>query len=193
MLECRVEVQAEQLTQAFRALARGESQKDWTEVDFDGAMLSLSMGSLQEKVPAAGSWSGLIHFPARLTKTLAERPIQRSPLEVSVEEGCLNVGNFSVPCQFGPAPEDLDGNTADRVAEALLILKKYRIKKETLAALVAGGDPEYAAMWSGQNEVMLDSIAKAWKVLAPLGVDPREIRRLIHDTVRYGFTLVAKK
>ena len=128
-----------------------------------------------------------------MTKTLADRPIQRSPLEVSVEEGRLNVGNFSVPCHTGPAPEDLDENMAHRISEALHILKKYRMTKETIAALVARGDPEYAALWSGANEVMVERIANAWKVLAPLGVDPRAIRELIDDTVRHAFRAAAKK
>ena len=60
---------------------------------------------------------------------------------------------------------------------------------------MANANPEYASFWSGGYAPMVDRIANAWKILGPLGVDPRDIRQAVEESVRYAFnaTVGSKK
>jgi len=188
MQECRLEVEAGQFAKALKLLARFESKTNQAELEFDGSMLMVRLGDSEQQIPAAGSWPSPVHIRSRFVRALAFRPILQNPLELSTENDRLTVGNFSVPCSaepiedVGPSPND------ERIAEAAHILKKLRVSREKIAELVAQADPEYASLWSNGYEPMIDRVAKAWKILAPLGVDPRAIRQAIEESVRHAFT-----
>ena len=183
----RLEVEGRQFAKALKFLARVDSKAEWAEIGFDGQMLSVRLGETEQRIPAAGSWLRPVHIRARLASILAERPVQGSPLELSVEDERLTIGNFTLPCSAEPIADVGQGPNDERIDEAAYILKKLRVSREKVAALVAEANPDYASLWSGCNEAMVDRIANAWKILAPLGVDPREIRQAVEESIRYAF------
>jgi len=187
MQACRLEVEARQFAKALKLLARFDPKTEWAQVDFDGDMLLVRLGETEQRIPASGSWSGPVHIRSRFARTLAERPLKGSPLELSVEGERLTVGNFTIPCSADPIADVGSGPNDERIDEAAYILKKLHVSREKVAALVAKADPEYASLWSDAYEPMVDRIANAWKILAPLGVDPRDIRQAVEESVRYAF------
>lgn len=188
MQECRLEVEAGQFAKALKLLARIEAQTNQAELGFDGRMLMVRLGDTEQRIPAAGSWPTPVHIRSRFVRTLADRPVQGNPLELSTEGERLIVGNFTVPCSSQPIVDRGPGPNDEKIDEAAHILKKLHVSREKVAALVARADPEYASLWSSGYEPMVDRIANAWKILAPLGVDPRAIRDAIDEAVRHAFT-----
>ena len=189
MQACRLEVEPRQFTKAIKVLARIDPRTEWAEIDFDGHTLMMRMGDTEQRIPAAGSWPGLLHFRSRFARALADRPLRENPLELLLEDGRLTVGSFTFPCS-SELDSDL-GPNQERIAEAAHILKKLHVSKERVAALVAQADPEYAKLWAGGYAPIIDRIANAWKILGPLGVEPHEIRQAIEESVRYAFNATA--
>jgi hypothetical protein len=193
MHECRLHVEPRQFAKALKFLARFESKAEWANIDFDGQKLMMRLGETEQRIPAAGSWPGVRHFRSRFARALAARPLLNDPLELSVEDDRLTVGTFSFPCSLEPVVHSDDESHEDQIAEAAHILKKLHVSRDTIAALVANADPQYARLWSDGYDGMMDRIAKAWKILGPLGVDPREIRRAIEESVRHAFQTTASR
>jgi len=187
----RLEVDARRFAKALKLIADVNTEAESVEIDFDGGMLSVRLGVSEQRIPATGSWPEPLYFPSRFARALSERPILGSSLELFVEHDRLTVGGFSFPYTAEPAKESSKSPDDPRVAEAANILKKLHVSKETVAALVANANPEYASLWSGGYETMIDRIANAWKILGPLGVDPRDIRQAIEESVRYAFSASA--
>jgi hypothetical protein len=188
MQECRLEVEAGQFAKALKVLARYESTTDQAEIGFDGCMLMVRLGDTEQRIPAAGSWPSPVHIRSRFVKALANRPILGSPLALSTEGERLTVGNFSVPCSSEPIVDAGPGPNDEKINDAAHILKKLHVSRKKVAELVAQADPEYASLWSNGYEPLVDRVANAWKILAPLGVDPRAIRQAIEESVRHAFT-----
>lgn len=186
-----VEVEPRQFAKALKFVASSDPKAELAEIGFDGEMLSIRLGESEQKIPATGSWPEPLHFLSRFARALSERPILGNPLELYVEDDRLTVGTFSFPYTAEPAKESSKGPDDPRITEAANILKKLHVSKETVAALVAGASPEYAGLWSGGYEAMIDRIANAWKILGPMGVDPRDIRQAIEESVRYAFSASA--
>jgi hypothetical protein len=68
--------------------------------------------------------------------------------------------------------------------EASRILKPLLIKRSDLEALVAEADARGTASWSEEEKKMIAIIAKAWVLLAPLGVETADIHRMVNNAVR---------
>jgi hypothetical protein len=68
--------------------------------------------------------------------------------------------------------------------EAARILKPLRITKWDLALLVVEARGKGKPSWSEEDKKMIAMIAKAWMLLAPLGVETADLRRLVNDAVR---------
>jgi hypothetical protein len=188
---CRLEVEPRQFAKAVNVLAHLDPKTEWAEIDFDGDTLMMRVGDTEQRIPAAGSWPGLLHFRSRFARALAGRPMTKTPLELLVEDGRLTVGSFTFPCSSQRDADTVQGPNQDRIAEAAHILKKLHVSQEKVAALVANANPEYAALWRDGYAPMIDRIANAWKILAPLGVEPHEIRQAIEESVRYAFNAAA--
>jgi hypothetical protein len=70
------------------------------------------------------------------------------------------------------------------IAEAARILKPLLVKQSDLEAVVADARARGTPSWSEEEKKMIAIIAKAWALLAPLGVEPADIRRLVNNAVR---------
>ena len=70
------------------------------------------------------------------------------------------------------------------ILEAARILKPLLITKWDLVALVVEARARGTASWSEEDKKMIAIIAKAWVLLAPLGVETADLRRLVNDAVR---------
>ena len=70
------------------------------------------------------------------------------------------------------------------ISEAATILKPLRIKREDLEKMVSERRAQGASPWSIQEKKMISIVAKAWTLLAPLGIEPGDIRRLADTAVR---------
>ena len=85
--------------------------------------------------------------------------------------------------------ESLDeaGNTAHvhikRVARTKY-REPLRIRRSHLEELVSEVRARGTASWSGEEKKLIAITAKAWVLLAPLGVETSDIRRLVDKAVR---------
>jgi hypothetical protein len=70
------------------------------------------------------------------------------------------------------------------ILEAARILKPLLITKSDLDALVSETRAKATVSWFEQEKKMITIVAKAWVLLAPLGVETSDIRRLVDKAVR---------
>ena len=70
------------------------------------------------------------------------------------------------------------------IDEAAKILKPLLIKRSDLDELISEARAKGTATWSMEDKRTTSIIAKAWVLLAPLGVETSEIRRLVDQAVR---------
>ena len=70
------------------------------------------------------------------------------------------------------------------IAEAGRILKPLFVKQSDLEAVVVEARARGTPSWSEEEKKMIAIIAKAWVLLAPMGVETSDIRRLVNNAVR---------
>jgi len=70
------------------------------------------------------------------------------------------------------------------MVEAARILKPLRLKQADVEKMVAEARARGTATWAVHDKKMLEIVAKAWKLLAPLGVETGDIRRFVDDVIR---------
>ena len=70
------------------------------------------------------------------------------------------------------------------IVEAAEILKPLRLSKEDVEKLVTEARARGNATWTHHDKKMIEVVARAWKLLAPLGVETSDIRRCVDDAVR---------
>jgi hypothetical protein len=78
---------------------------------------------------------------------------------------------------------------SDTILEAARLLSPLLITKWDLAALVVEAGERGTPSWSEEDKKMLAIIAKAWVLLAPLGVETADIRRLVDQAVRNAWRI----
>ena len=148
-------------------------------------------GHAVAKAPARGSWPLTIIVGLSWVRRLAKNMPAGDPvlLHVNVEENRLYTNRYSERCSwttvdspFHPEVPGLDVKAV--ISEAAEILKPLLINREDLEKLVSETHAQGASTWTPQEKKMITIIAKAWALLAPLGIAPADIRRLADNAVR---------
>jgi hypothetical protein len=189
-----LEVSRDDLSKAVRIVSKlVEKWNKGVSLRFEDGWLFIEAGhgNAVAKAPARGCWPLTIIVGLSWVRRLAKNMPAGDPirLHVNVEENRLYTNRYSERCSratvgspFHPEVPGLDIKTV--ISEAATILKPLRINREDLEKMVSEKRAKGASPWSIREKKMISIIAKAWALLAPLGVEPADIRRLTDTAVR---------
>ena len=189
-----LEVSRDDLSKAIRIVSRlVEKWNKGVSLRFEDGWLYIEAGHghAVAKAPARGRWPLTIIVELSWVRRLAKNMPAGDPirLHVNVEENRLYTNRYSERCSwttvespFHPEIPGLDVKAV--ISEAAKILKPLRINREDLEKLVSEIHRKGASHWSIQEKKMISIVAKAWVLLAPLGIEPADIRRLTDTAVR---------
>lgn len=185
-----LEVSRADLIQALKIIARVVAKSPVeASFRFESGCLSIEAGETTADAPANGTWPLPIFVGATWIRRLARRMPSGDPIHLRVEAGRLYANRYSEPCAWTPLDRS-ENLELPEIAEEGLILEATRILKpllislEALESLVAEVRARGPAEWRPEDKQMIALVAKAWKLLAPLGVETSDIRRLVDKAVR---------
>jgi hypothetical protein len=158
----------------------------------DWLFIEAGHGNAVAKAPARGCWPLTIIVGVSWVRRLAKNMPAGDPIRLRVHEGRLYANRYSERCSLTSQdsllhPEVPGMDEKAVILEAAKILKPLRINREALEKLVSETRVRGASPWSIQETRMISIIAKAWALLAPLGIEPADIRRLSDIAVRDGW------
>jgi hypothetical protein len=161
-------------------------QPSGVSLQFEDGWLWIESGPGIAKTPAHGTWPQTIIAGKSWVRRLAKNMPAGDPVRLRVEESRLYANRYSEPCARTAVkhPINPEGPQQDKILEAARILKPLLITKWDLFALVVEARERETPTWSEEDKKMIAIIAKAWALLAPLGVEPADLRRLVNDAVR---------
>jgi hypothetical protein len=151
--------------------------------------------------------------PATILGQLNRALPEEDPLCLQANEQRLTISRFSIPCERGsvsaPAEanahslnsngdsaEETEGasrarslvaheaNVGEILAKAASILKPYRISEADLKSLVEKHLADTPNPFSSAEAPVIKCVAQVWSLLAPLGIEPNEIKALIDDSIK---------
>ena len=185
-----LEIGRASLTHALKIVAK-PLRKDTGEASlrFEDGHVSIEAAGTVANSPANGVWPVPVFVRASWVRRLAQRMPPGDPVRLQIREGRIYLERYSEPCAFTPTEPSADSmgpqvNEERLILEAARILKPLRIKRSDLEELVAGARAKGTATWSTDEKRMTAIVAKAWVLLAPLGIETADIRRLMEKTVR---------
>ena len=164
---------------------------------FAEGRLAIEIDGAVTDMPASGTWPLPIFVRGTWARKLARRMPVGNPIHLRVDAGRLHTNRYSESCAWTriepPQPADalpdavagapaMDENLS--ISEAARILEPLLVTRLDLEALVAEARARGTAMWSEEEKKMTAIIARAWALLAPLGVETGDIRRLVDKAVR---------
>lgn len=178
------------LTHALKIVTRGIGKNAGeASLRFENGLLSVEAHGTVASAPASGAWPTPIFVHASWVRRLSRRMPPGDPLRLEIKEDRIYLERYSEPCALTPTaiPANPDLPRIDEkelIEEAAKVLKPLLIKRSDLEELIAEARAKGTASWSTDQKRMTAIVAKAWVLLAPLGVETTDIRRLIEKTVR---------
>jgi hypothetical protein len=157
---------------------------------FDDGWLYIATGKTAAKARANGVWPLTIIVASSWVRRLARSLPPGDPVSLHVEDGRLYANKYSVPCQWTMEEDPLSPSLVemedvrDLIARAGTILKPFRVRKEDLRLAVEMAGARGPASWQRKEKKMIVAVAKAWAVLAQLGVETSDLRSLVDNAVR---------
>lgn len=166
-------------------------QSSGVSLQLEDGWLWIESGAGIAKTPARGTWPQTIIAGRSWVRRLAKNMPAGDPVRLLVEEGRLYANRYSEPCTRTAVKQPINPKAphADTILEAARILNPLLITKWDLAALVVEAGARGTPSWSEEDKKMLAIIAKAWVLLAPLGVETADIRRLVDQAVRNAWRI----
>jgi hypothetical protein len=184
-----LEVSRADLAQALKTVARaiGKHPED-ASFRFEDGCLSIEASNTVAVAPARGTWPLPIFVGASWVRRLAKRMPAGDPIQLRVDAGRLYANRYSEPCAWAPREQAAPAEPptieeAPLIQEAARILKPLRITATQLEELVSEARARGTPLWSEDEKKMIAIAAKAWVLLAPLGVETADIRRLVDKAV----------
>jgi hypothetical protein len=161
-------------------------QTSGVSLQFEDGGLWIESGAGIAKTPARGTWPLTIIVGRLWVRRIAKNMPAGDPVRLRVEEGRLYANRYSEPCTRTAVKQPInpEGPQQDKILEAARILKPLLITKWDLFALVVEARERGTPSWTEEDKKMIAMIAKAWTLLAPLGVETADLRRLVNDAVR---------
>jgi hypothetical protein len=156
---------------------------------FEDGWLYLEAGHAVAKAPARGHWPVTIVVGPSWVRRLAKRLPAGDPVRLHVADGRLYANRYSEPCAWTPEkmplnPEPPELDEKQLIMKAARILQPLLIAREDLESLVGQARARGSASWRVEEKKMIGLVSKAWALLAPLGVEPADIRRLADNAIR---------
>jgi hypothetical protein len=109
------------------------------------------------------------------------------PLIIHIEADRIHLGRYSEICSLTrakPSPSLVEKEIRDRITQAAQILEPLHIKRKDIEELISYAQAERSDSWSQEEKKMLSMVAKAWVLLAPMGIETPDLHRLIQSAVR---------
>jgi hypothetical protein len=184
-----LEVSRADLAQALKFVVRAIGKRPGdASLSFQDGSLSIEAANTMADATARGTWPHPIFVSASWIRGMAKGLPAGDPIHLRVDAGRLYTNRHSGPCAGTPSkrPEPAERSAIDEdllISKAARILKPLRIGKSHLEELVAEARARGTA-WSAEDEKTLGIVVKAWMLLAPLGVEAADIRRLVDNAVR---------
>lgn len=172
----------------FLSRAMGKSART-VALRFHEGMLVIEAGESTIEVFARGDWPTPIMGDALWVRVLAKKMPSGDPIRLRVQNERLYANSFSVQCALTleglPAvPEPQEPDEKPLILEAARILKPLRLSQDNVEKMVAEARARGNVTWFHHDKKMIEIVAKAWKLLAPLGVETGDIRRFVDEVVR---------
>jgi hypothetical protein len=159
---------------------------------FEDGWLYIEAGNAVAKASARGVWPLTIIVGASWVRRLAKSLPADDPVRLHVNDGRLYANRYSEPCVWTSIerplkPEAPEMDEKRLILEAARVLKPLRIRREDLESLVGEARARGPALWRVEEKKMIGLVSKAWSMLAPLGVETADIRRLVDDGIRHAW------
>ncbi len=188
-LPYELEVSRVALSKSLNAIAKEiRDAPGEVRLNYENGQLYIEAGHTSSGVPAKGTWPLPVFVQQTWILSLTRRLPPGDPIQLRVDAGRLYANLYSEPCSWMPrvTPVSIDVLTNEEnllIAEAAKILTLVHIKKSDLEELVltnrARPQPH-----SARDKKMISIIAKAWQLLAPLGIETSDIKNLADNAVR---------
>jgi hypothetical protein len=180
---------------------------------FSDGQLSVEGVGVAAEIPASGEWPGVAAVPAAMLRQLTKAFPEEDPLRLQADDQRFTVSRFSMPCERRPIPAPPTSNSADApnslaepkegteggpparfsvghekkvgeiLAKAANVLKPYGVSEADLRSLVEKHAAGRLNPLAGVETPVIKRIAEAWSLLAPLGVEPNEIKGLVDESI----------
>ncbi len=192
----RLEVSRADLIQALKIITHGTGNYAGdASLRFEDGLLSIEAGNSVAKMPASGIWPVPVYVDASWVRRMAKKMPEGEPIRLRVAEGRIYANRYSETCAFAAREHPLITQTPPfderrLILAAAKILKPLHVTLSDLDGIVSDARTKGTLSWlqesssSPEEQKMIAIIAKAWVLLAPLGVEGAGLRRLIDKTVR---------
>jgi hypothetical protein len=176
---------------SLRRLQRaGKSSSDPVRLEWEAEALVVSWNDTTERMPAQGNWPQPVWVSASWLRTLAKSLPDADPLTLRLHDGRLYAGNYSRPVvdpEMRPASAVPPGDRDRRLKKAATLLKPFRVEQADLEALVSRWAVKGASIHPPEEERMLKRVADAWVMLAPFGVEVKDLYELVRQRIRMAW------
>jgi len=153
-------------------------------LSFSDGCLNIEAGETSFVVPVSGQWPETIFVDANWVRRLAMKLPAGDPLRIRVADDRLYVARYSEPCSREPQPVADDVDKQALILKAAQILKPLRLTAADLEEAVEAARARGPALWRVEDRKMMPLVAEAWLLLAPLGIETSDLRRLVDKAVR---------
>lgn len=191
-----VRVEREELLRYLTVLSKSISAKDKiAQIAFDDGWLMIAVGEADFAIAAEGKWAKPISIDASWIPKMNRLMPAGNPLTLRVEKKHFYISSFGVPCReaakkrSAPAISKVEPSRAvlRNIREAAKLLGPFHVTAQDVIELVKKVQSAGPSSWTAEETKMIATVAKAWTLLAPLGVETSDLRSVIDNAVRNGF------
>lgn len=185
-------VRREELREAISVLSGAlDARTRWASITMSNGQLSLTAGESNQVITASGEWPDTVFFRVNWVREMTALLPQTNPIRLRVQDGRFLTNSFSIPCRFrlphrSNASKLAPQREKQRIERAAKILAPFFIRTEDIEALVTEAIMFGESRWQPEQSAMINATAKAWTVLAPLGVEIDDIRVLMEESIRHA-------
>jgi hypothetical protein len=180
-----LEIDRDDFTAALKAAASqvtGFSPGD-LGLYFESGKLVIKADDTVAAVTASGTWPVPVFVPSEWVRTLEKHLPAGDPVCLNVEGGRIFVNGRSEACSLTES-EDLRADELSEddeeylFCEAAALLKPLRVTYPDLVDLVTRKRPHSVLPISSRERQFFETLAKAWVLLAPFGVETADLLEL---------------
>jgi hypothetical protein len=191
-----VRVEREELLRYLAVLSKSISANDKVaRISFDDGWLMIAVGEADFAIAAEGKWAKPVSIDASWIQKMNRLLPAGNPLELRVEKKHFYINSFGVPCHEVERKKASASSKVEPSREALRsighaakLLEPFHVTAQDVIDLVKKAQRKGPPSWTADETKMIATAAKAWALLAPLGVETSDLRSLIDNTVRNAFT-----
>ena len=190
-----VRVEREELLRYIAVLSKSITSKDKVaRISFDDGWLMIAVGEADFAIAAEGKWAKPVSIDASWIQKMNRLLPAGNPLVLRVEKKHFYINTFGVPChevakkKTPPAAIEPSREVLRRIGQAAKLLEPFHVTAQDVIELVKKAHSAGSPSWTADETKMIATVAKAWALLAPLGIETSDLRALIDNAVRNGFS-----